>query len=79
MLDGDVMRRVVIGGDRQKVGHVGFGRVVKSLVQKSLFFKENLPRPTELQCHGTRALQVTIFVRTMSQTESSLENTMSRN
>ena len=27
----DVMGRVVIGGEREKVGHVGFGRVVTSL------------------------------------------------
>ena len=28
----DVMRRVLIGGEREKVGHVGFWRVVTSLV-----------------------------------------------
>ena len=36
MLDGDVMRRVVIGGERQKVGHVGFGRVVTSWVDAQI-------------------------------------------
>ena len=58
MLDGDVMRRVVIGGERQKVGHVGFGRVVTSWVDAQIREAVNQTKKTG---NGSKNFKILFF------------------